>query len=679
MSALVQRIVAVAELAEPAMMAHDLETETIHRNGEWDPSPYGPTGATILVEAICKAPGHPQAVKGLLPGYEWPDHTIVVGANWKFDWQHMRRAQPAIKPPELLWDVLIAEYLITGQEHKFPSLNDVMVKYTTGGKADLIGEYLKKGIPPQAIPIEELKVYAREDVRGTLAVAKAQWAACSEDLRKLVLVQSMASLAYADAEYNGMPLDKELAMERRDRALERVGNIQHAIRALWEHKSASGAGSLGHIDADQFVTPRAISALLFGFPATIEFDYKLATPVGRKKKGTLSLPAPQLRSYEYLDSASFGSKKHSDGKSWLVSEDVLSRIKSFSVEPWNDIAGALLKLRESHKLGTTYYQNLIEFSERYGDDLIHPTIHAMSTSTGRTSSANPNAQNQPDSVREVIVAPDGHKFVEFDFSQLEVVALAHLSGCTALQNSLRAGDDIHYLTGLAAGLWIGPASMTKSGRRNVKSIVFGLIYGGGVKTLSAQSGVPEPIVKKIIGAFYAMFPGTEKWQERMVAVVKTAPHEPEAGLWREVVPGRTGTVEKFTLESVTGRRYTFTQKPSPEYLAKKGVPLSYSPPEIKNYFVQGFATGDVVPLAVVLLWEVIREKLPSNKLTMMVHDSVLQIVPLKNVKYTEAWVTRVLPSVIQDALEKLWGIDLDLPLKVETKVTDRWTEPSGTI
>lgn len=682
MSSLIDAIVAQSTKTSPRFVAHDLETETKKMaDGTWDPMPYGIDPPKVLCEATTDE--FHTLVDAHRPGSPWGDQEIVCGANWKFDYQHDKRAGAAFKPP-LLWDVLVAEYLMSGQEAKFPSLNDVMKKWLGREKEDLIGDNLKKGIPPQKIDPAVLHDYAREDGCGTREVAIKQWNACSVAQRRLVLVQSMATLGYGDAEYNGMPLDKGLAIARRDAALKRTHAIQEAIRQLWAEKCeiveiiTDGAMiDWKAIDSEQFVTPRGISSLLFGVPDTLELEFRMATPIGRKKIAKFRAFTPQLGTGAWLDPVTFGAKKHSDGKSYLVSEEVLSQVRANAPEPYNDIAGAVLKMRESHKLGTTYYQNLIEFSERYGDNIIHPTIHAMSTATGRTSSANPNAQNQPEVVKEVIVAPEGYMFVEFDFSQLEVVALAHISGCEALEMALQNGDDIHYLTGLEAGLWKGKAGMTKEGRRNVKSVVFGLIYGGGAATLSAQSGVPIETVKKIIKAFYSKFPGTEKWQEDMINIVnnKDGITDYLGGVVREIVPGPSGTRERVLIPTPTGRLFSFTEQEAPEFLRKRGKLLSFSPTQIKNYFVQGFATGDIVPLAVMLLWEEIHAThslIKDNLLTMMVHDSVLQAVPIKDVATTKK-VLESLPDLIRTALFYLWDIKLDLPLKIEIKVTDRWS------
>jgi DNA polymerase I len=60
--------------------------------------------------------------------------------------------------------------------------------------------------------------------------------------------------------------------------------------------------------------------------------------------------------------------------------------------------------------------------------------------TGRFSSSNPNFQQQPRDLRNIYIAPKGHKWFKYDYSQLELRLAANLSRDKNLISDLLTGD-----------------------------------------------------------------------------------------------------------------------------------------------------------------------------------------------------------------------------------------------
>src|SRR5699024_11443339 len=83
--------------------------------------------------------------------------------------------------------------------------------------------------------------------------------------------------------------------------------------------------------------------------------------------------------------------------------------------------------------------------------LVHHTLNHRSTNTGRLNSARPNSQNfsggKQSQVQTVFTSRFGDKgrILSGDFSGLEVVVLAALSGDTHLKEVLAKGTDMHCL------------------------------------------------------------------------------------------------------------------------------------------------------------------------------------------------------------------------------------------
>src|SRR5690606_27921823 len=136
-----------------------------------------------------------------------------------------------------------------------------------------------------------------------------------------------------------------------------------------------------------------------------------------------------------------------------------------------------------------------------------------------------------------------------------------------------------------------PAAVSKDERRVIKNMNFGIIYGGGAKTISAQTGVDKAKVQEHINYFYHRYPEFGNWQDANVKAVSTAPKHSGK------VDGDGRVHYAASMPTRWGRTYTFRQK-----WVKWKKDYSFSPPEIKNYPVQGFATGDVVPLFLVYLF-----------------------------------------------------------------------------
>tara|TARA_R110000868_G_scaffold371900_2_gene635673 strand:- start:4668 stop:6791 length:2124 start_codon:yes stop_codon:yes gene_type:complete len=83
--------------------------------------------------------------------------------------------------------------------------------------------------------------------------------------------------------------------------------------------------------------------------------------------------------------------------------------------------------------------------------IVNPNYDVLKE-TGRTSSFNPNIQQQPrkGGVREMYRPPAGHAFVDADYSTVELVALAQvcldLFGHSKMADAINAGQDLHLVT-----------------------------------------------------------------------------------------------------------------------------------------------------------------------------------------------------------------------------------------
>jgi DNA polymerase I-like protein with 3'-5' exonuclease and polymerase domains len=282
--------------------------------------------------------------------------------------------------------------------------------------------------------------------------------------------------------------------------------------------------------------------------------------------------------------------------------------------------------------------------------------------------------------------------MEADFSQLEVIGLAILSEDKQLRQDILDGKDMHCVS----ASWVSGKSyehvkrMVDSGdkyyvamRQAAKQPRFELQYGAGAPTIAKNNGWPLSKAEDYIKRYYERYPGVEEWQKMVRALVNST-----ARLTNETTS--TGDIiKRGYFESITGRRYVFKQYESKgtrfDPKTKKRVPRepSFSPTQLKNYPVQGFATGDIVPEVLGRLRRLLTKTNLSDKVLLVntVHDSVLFDVDKKSIEEGDILTIEGLSTFIKGAMELApqymegrFGVRIDLPLKVDVKYGESWQE-----
>jgi DNA polymerase-1 len=177
-------------------------------------------------------------------------------------------------------------------------------------------------------------------------------------------------------------------------------------------------------------------------------------------------------------------------------------------------ARALLEYRELQKKLGTYLETYPSF--------IHPKtsrIHAnflqCRVPTGRLACTSPNIQQIPheDEFRSCFVAEQGNTLVIADYSQIELRILAEVSGDPEFVRAFREGEDLHRLTA-ATMFGVEQDVVTKEQRTAAKRINFGLMYGRGAKSLSAQLGTDDEHARTLIDEYFANYPKVQRYLQR---------------------------------------------------------------------------------------------------------------------------------------------------------------------
>lgn len=296
---------------------------------------------------------------------------------------------------------------------------------------------------------------------------------------------------------------------------------------------------------------------------------------------------------------------------YSVSSEVIEKLGNRDIPFLKDLSRQEALAKD---LGT-YYITTDKKGEEKGmltlvqpDGLIHHSLNHTSTVTGRFSSSNPNLQNIPKEgksvVKTVFVSRFGEdgKIIQSDFTALEVYVQAVLTGSKQLIADLKAGLDMHvvrvsqkegveyeYALKLCkddkgAGTKADPVWAKK--RSNAKVFSFQRAYGAGAALISEDTGMPLEEVEALIVAENERYPEIEQYYSRITEEIKANSVQ---GIFVQhpSFPGLTCNLRSSYYFTPDGKKYSYVQKPAPDFLAKKGTLSSFSPTEIKNYVVQG--------------------------------------------------------------------------------------------
>lgn len=528
----------------------------------------------------------------------------LVAHNAKFDLKYLMRDNPKVEWDLIrVWDTMTWEYLNSGHRWTFPSLEDVASRRgITFSKSLDLGALLDSGVKMEDIDKEELTEYLIEDVKVLGKIYEKQVAIGTRWMDYL--------LPLAEMELNGLRLDiakaETLAKKLQKEEWDAVAFIRRYIIDNCEWQDGSSV-TLDDFSPDVFpktkcikpTSNRTISLLLSEEPQEIKITQKWRLVL---KTSPILSPSEVSLIYEDIEATHVGLP---------VDEDTLDVISNYV--DGCELLDNLIKYRKAHKVVSTYLLPMIEQAKIQGT--VHPKLNTAVTSTGRLSSSAPNGQNMPPEVRELIYAPSRRRLEEIDFSQLEMVGAATLSGSKQMIYDLNNNVDIHKNTATT----VFGAEQAEEKRKLAKNVNFGVLYGGKAHGLSKQTGVDKGTIQDLIDAFYARYPGVASWQR---SLFENVVDNMEA---HDVKDGQQRYRSDYTLP-VSGRRFRFIETTSPLWVRQRtGRGFSFSPNHTANYPIQGFAGGDIVMYSLWWLWQAVRRRYQWTEVQfrMTVHDSIL--------------------------------------------------------
>lgn len=209
---------------------------------------------------------------------------------------------------------------------------------------------------------------------------------------------------------------------------------------------------------------------------------------------------------------------------WKMDRDTFDLLAATQDHP-------LLHLIQEHrsviKLSSTYYSNFLKFQR--SDGRCHPFYWAVAAKTGRMSATEPAILTVPrpdddksDAVKEVrnsFVAPEGHRIISTDFSNVEARIFAHYANEQGMIEAFNAGINLHKFTASQIfGKPIEEIDKSMSEYTIAKNTLFCTLFGGGATKIATTAGIPIADGKAAQDGLFRAFPGIKAFQRQSTMV-----------------------------------------------------------------------------------------------------------------------------------------------------------------
>ncbi|GHV76749.1 DNA polymerase I [Spirochaetia bacterium] len=369
-----------------------------------------------------------------------------------------------------------------------------------------------------------------------------------------------------------------------------------------------------------------------------DFGVELSSELDRIQADTYKLVGHEfnLASTKQLQEVLFTERKLQPGKKTKTgySTDVAVLELLAHEDP---VPAKILRHRTLSKLKSTYVDSLADIADKEGR--LHTHFIQTGTATGRLSSREPNLQNIPirdeegRRIREAFIAKPGNVLISADYSQIELVVLAHLSQDENLIAAFNTGKDVHARTA-ALIFGIDEKDVAADQRRIAKTINFGVMYGMSAFRLSNELGISRTEAASFIDAYFKTYAGIRSFIDELIRKTE------ETG-YASTLLGR-----RRYIPAINSRNKT--EKAGAERVAV-------------NTPIQGSA-ADIVKTAMLKVDKRLTAEQSTAKLLLQVHDELILECPETDADTAATLVKEVMES----------AVTLRIPLRVSVETGRRW-------
>ena len=181
------------------------------------------------------------------------------------------------------------------------------------------------------------------------------------------------------------------------------------------------------------------------------------------------------------------------------------------------LAEQVLQQRKADKLASSYFSNFLADNV---NGFVHPSVRTMGARTGRMSITDPALQTLPSgdaTVRSAFIPKDeDHVMISSDLDQVEFRLTAAFSQDEQLiklfHEADATGGDV--FTSIMHQVY-QDNTLTKADprRKLIKGVIYGKLYGAGVDKMALTAGVQTHVMREVVDAFDASYPGVKAFQK----------------------------------------------------------------------------------------------------------------------------------------------------------------------
>ena len=583
----------------------------------------------------------------------------------------------------LIYDTMLAEYILDRGQRNPLSLGACAERRKLEvQKDDTLKRYFKEGYTTNEIPLDELTYYLRCDLLSTSWLfhsIEADYAEPESRGLRVIRDTTFTTCKTLTRMYmSGIRVDRsaleEVRVEFEQEKAEIEDRLQKKIRKLMGDTpiNLNSPEQMSQVVFSLRMNDKKEWADLFEFTSTVD-EYKDAvransTPVYRTKAFTCPTCEGQgktfktkkdgtkyarpnkctdcnTRGFQLTETKQIaGLRFTAPNKGWISANGFSTGKDNLEVlaatARSNNMAEAESFLIDQRRLSaiSSYLSSFVEGISNYTkhDGFLHVSLTQHITATGRFSGRNPNMQNMPRGgtfpVKKVFVSRwENGKIMEADFAQLEFRTAAFLAQDETAMKEIDTGFDVHSYTAKV----ITDAGQ-KTSRQDAKAHTFAPLFGAtGYGRSKAEAAYYKHFIKKYEGI----------------------------AAWHKELGDEALRFNKITNKS--GRQYAFPTVRRRD----NGMPSHFT--MIKNYPVQGFATGDIVPIVLNELHELLQ---PYNSVVVnSVHDSmVVDIHPDEEQQVID--IIESLNDNINALVKKTYNVEMNVPLLLEAKIGSNWLD-----
>lgn len=194
----------------------------------------------------------------------------------------------------------------------------------------------------------------------------------------------------------------------------------------------------------------------------------------------------------------------------------------------SEFINALLAYRYAAKVIGSFIANVRR--KRGGDRRIHPYYLPHGAKTGRLSAKGPAIQTmgRDSGIKRALVAAPGCKIISCDYSQAELRTVAELADDEAMIAAFQPGAP-DFFDDLMTKIWPDDyptieayevfkhehPKTAKNKRALVKSVVYGLNYGRGIRAIATELEKPYEEAEYVVNQYLGAYSGLRDWQQKV--------------------------------------------------------------------------------------------------------------------------------------------------------------------